>query len=1230
MTLLRELIEIPEQIHRGDFVLKLADGVRDPAGTLRDYVITEGLVTAFDQALGLIKSACESSSKPSKAAFLHGSFGSGKSHFMAVLHLLLAQDPHARSRAELAPVLSKHRWLDGKKFLLVPFHMSSAQSLETALFSGYTKHVAGLHPGAQVPAVYLAEPVLAHADRDLADARGSGREAEFFARLDGEAGEGWGDLRERWTAERYAAARHAPAGSDELCRLIAAVTGNLYPAYGRWVQGDDEKLVPIDEGLAILTGHAKELGYDALIFFLDEVILWLASRFSDRGFVEREGAKLAKLVESQGPARAIPIVSFLARQRDLRELVGQQIPGAEQLNVFDVLKWWEDRFDTVRLEDRNLPAIVEGRILRPRSREAKQRLDDAFAATRRMRAETFDTLLARDFKEEDFRRVYPFSPALVQALVAVSGALQRERTAIRVLMQLLVEQRDTLAIERLVPVGDLWDAISDGDEPFNEAMRVHFESCKKLHRQKLLPRILADHGLNLETWLALPAQDPRRMAVRADERLVKTLLLAALAPEAEALKDLSVSKLVALNHGSIRSPIPGDEVATALAKLSRWAADVEGLRVSVGGADPKVSLQVLGVDTDSVIQRARQAADNVGARRAKVRELLFEQFGIPNTNGFHEEFTWTWRGTARVLEVVYLNVREAPTDSLRPSGEDWRLVIDFPFDEGFGPEDDLRRVEEARSKPENRGRTACWIPAFLSSERIADLGRLVALDYALATESRFYDLASHLSPDDRERAKSLLDGQRDALRLRLIHALESVYGIGKEDPASTGASLELSERFQCLHESMSRLVRPAVPNLRAAIEALGAQMLELEYPKHPHFAIEVRVGVLKKVWDWIQRAARDPGHRVVVDRERRKEVKAIVEPLQLGDMGEDALQLRDTWRTHFEAWAARAPEEAITVRRLRAFIDEPEPRGLPREVQDLLILYFAEISNRRFLLHGGRYQASLDRRLDDELELRAQPLPTPEQWAAARERAERMFGVRAGELRGAANVGDLIAGVREAMSQSVAAAAGLPRALEERLLEFRVAKTDAKRWACADAVVRLCTALERCDDEGFVPKLAAATAPAAWEVMGASFKQAASVTAALANAPWDAIGTALGLGAAFADEAKALRERIVQALCADQLAVPLETALRELARDANALVKRAVASAAPKADAVTPTPSPKPTPSPSPGRRLVESGERKAVRATELRPLAAELEKRLGKAGRTITLRWEIEEDGTP
>ena len=94
--LISELIELPERVRKGDFVLKLSEGVTQPEKTLDQYVVTPQLIASFEDALSFIRSAVDGVS--SKACYLHGSFGSGKSHFMAVLHLLLHHFPAVRSK----------------------------------------------------------------------------------------------------------------------------------------------------------------------------------------------------------------------------------------------------------------------------------------------------------------------------------------------------------------------------------------------------------------------------------------------------------------------------------------------------------------------------------------------------------------------------------------------------------------------------------------------------------------------------------------------------------------------------------------------------------------------------------------------------------------------------------------------------------------------------------------------------------------------------------------------------------------------------------------------------------------------------------------------------------------------------------------------------------------------------------------------------------------------------
>ena len=89
-------------------------GTKRPNETLASYVVKPQLRDSFDAALSLFGSAVKE--RTSKAALLHGSFGSGKSHFMAILYQLLQHDANARSVADLAPVVAKHRIPSERRF----------------------------------------------------------------------------------------------------------------------------------------------------------------------------------------------------------------------------------------------------------------------------------------------------------------------------------------------------------------------------------------------------------------------------------------------------------------------------------------------------------------------------------------------------------------------------------------------------------------------------------------------------------------------------------------------------------------------------------------------------------------------------------------------------------------------------------------------------------------------------------------------------------------------------------------------------------------------------------------------------------------------------------------------------------------------------------------------------------------------------------------------------------
>jgi hypothetical protein len=398
-----------------------------------------------------------------------------------------------------------------------------------------------------------------------------------------------------------------------------------------------------------------------------------------RQFVSREGTKLVKLVEATNADRPIPLVSFVARQRDLRDLVGENLAGSVQVQFSDVLKHWEARFHRITLEDRNLPAIAERRVLRPIDEAARQTLQGTFDDVMKMRKDVLDTLLTTTADRDMFRKVYPFTPALVQTLIAVSAALQRERTALKLMLQLLVDRRADLELGQLIPVGDLYDAIAEGDEPFSEGMRLHFENAKRLYNQRLLPMLERQHSVTWEAIKLGQADATAAKNLRNDARLLKTLLLGALVPEVESLKGLTAQRLAALNHGTFRSPIPGREAQDVLRKCRDWASEIGEIKITED-QNPIISIQVTGVDIEPIL-RAAEANDNAGNRRKRIREALFKELEIPDTGGLFTTYEFNWRGTRREVELLYENVREMTDDRLRGRSGAWTVVLDFPFDE---------------------------------------------------------------------------------------------------------------------------------------------------------------------------------------------------------------------------------------------------------------------------------------------------------------------------------------------------------------------------------------------------------------------------------------------------------------------------------------------------------------------------------------------------------------------
>jgi hypothetical protein len=1150
-TLVRDLFDLPEHIRKGDFVLKLAEGIEDARGTAETYVVTPALAEAFDRALTLVGSALRD--QKSQAAYLHGSFGSGKSHFMALLSLLLAGKEEAWRIAELHSIRAKHGFVGAKKLLELHYHMLDKESIESAVFDGYLEWVRASHPEAPVPALFADEQLFQMA-AELLEELG---EERFFARMnEGAGGDArWGKAARVWDRARFEA---AASSSDPKVRaeLFSALVKKRFSGWEQSSRG----FIDFDSGLAVMAAHAKSLGYDAVVLFLDELILWLSGLAADAARLHREVHKMVKLVEAEDMHRAVPIVSFIAKQRHLGEMVGQEFVGAESQRLRKSLEHWDERYSQVELEDRNLPAIIERRILKPASAEARGTLEAAFDALRRGGGSSWQTLLGAG-DAAAFRKLYPFSPALVDVLVALSNSLQRQRTAIKLLMEVLVEHISDLKLGEVVRVGDLFDVLAGGDESADGVMKARFAEARRLYRVHFLPVLQEQNGTDTPARCQrLRPDHPTRLgcsgcpeaACRTDNRLVKTLLIAALVPEVPAVKDLTASRLVQLNHGSIKVPIPGTEASIAAQKLKAWAAAVGQLHVG-NEADPSVRLRLEGVDLGPILEKARHV-DNEGNRTRVIRELLFEALGLEKVLERGKDHKVDWRGTSRVGHIQFGNVRTMGPELLRcAEGHHWRLVVDYPFDHGqFGPADDLRVIDSFKDQGAGSW-TLVWLPSFFSDGVKKLLGDLVVLEEILQTPTKAREYVADYSVENQSRAISDLENLRSMKKGRLLQVLEEAYGLARAKEGDLDSARMLDQHLQLLKPG-ARLEAPVPPNLAEAVDVYVGALLSARWPRHPRLEPKLTP---RRVESLVQRFGEllDQDKKLAAERAELDEMRGTLGELGLVRVSESAVHLvEDKTLQELEKRRQQQSIDAPTVGQVRRWIDESGKMGLLADAEDLIARCYARWSARTFTHFGGHFQPKAGQSLPHDVVLEKPDLPGHAAWVAALNQAGHVFGISLpGKALHAENLKRFEAALRERIAAASKPVTALPGLLG-RWAGLVGVSVEADRLVTARSGDELIATLAGKGAVAQVNALAAFRPRTSPQALGRSVKSAEEVVRFLGDALARGVFEQLVHRRDELAGAAGILERAGEALRQDDLHVALTERLRALAEEGQQLV----------------------------------------------------------------------------
>ncbi|MBX6766576.1 MAG: phage resistance protein, partial [Actinomadura rubrobrunea] len=747
-----------------------------------------------------------------------------------------------------------------------------------------------------------------------------------------------------------------------------------------------------------------------------------------------------------------------------------------------------------------------------------------------------------------FRATYPFSPAFLHAMVDISSALQRERTALKLMLQLLVDHRDTLPSGKLVPLGAIFDVLlSGGVDPFSDKLRAEFDKAKNFYLEKLRPWLLARHKLDEESAAEPPP------AFRGDDLVVKTLMLKALVPNVPALQTLTPDRLAALNHGWIPSMLPGRQGEVVHKTLRDLASEFGEIRLH-GHGKPTVDVALIGVDTKAILDQARNVEDDAAKRRL-LKRMLWEQLKAGDDEPFVSRRSIVWRGTTRVVELVFANVADPKTSADVFAPEEpgaLRVIIDYPFDNTYGPAEDRRRVEELQSDPRRSNtRTLCWLPSFLSQDRLADLGDLVVIKHVLERD-RLRELTSLLSNEDRDRARVQLESRLKARETGLPAALRKAYGLASHDDIDIGKQID--QHIMGLDPAID-IRPPAALGFDAALEHICGKLLDHLYPKHPNFAAPgkpapYRPKDLQVALSAIEKAVENDPPRYEPPRPDIPTLKRIINPLGLGVMGEAAVVLNDNWPMALDRLAAQKGLHGdISVAQLRAMVDEEQP-GLPPDVVNLVISAYALMRARAWVRRDQIVPQPDLKNIPGDIVLRPQALPSPEEFETADRLAADIFQLSRQQVRSPRSVHALADQLRRKAGLLLPHTGTLVTELERHadLLGLDGGEQE-ERLSTARTAHELVEALVGKEDTELLESLARFDLrdldPVACKV---SLREAQAVADALAAADWPLLGRLPSLAESGGDTAERARlalDRLRSVARRDEQAARLADALTE-------------------------------------------------------------------------------------
>ncbi|MBK6520471.1 MAG: hypothetical protein IPG04_41690 [Polyangiaceae bacterium] len=455
-------------------------------------------------------------------------------------------------------------------------------------------------------------------------------------------------------------------------------------------------------------------------------------------------------------------------------------------------------------------------------------------------------------------------------LVDVTSLMQRERSALRLLYELLVLHQPDLPLGQFLPVGSAFAAI------FPEA---GVEASQKV---ELMQDIHHQYYARIAPTMArLTEENPELVGERrrALDQLVRTVLLAEVSPKLKQ-GGLTVERLVQLNSVDVEGETFRSQVRVAETDLLALSRQLPDLSIAGTGKTAIVRYVLGRVSLGEVIGRARSKVDNVQQRFTVFYAAMKKALGVAGDKGFEPvgpnvgDYEITWRKTKRRGRLKIGNVREMAAEDFAPPEGAFAILVDYPWDDHGHTVDEDRLKASNVKKSRGQLHTMCWLPRHMTPAGNQRHDGFAAVRY-LVSDAGQEDLLGLHGAQDRQKILEQANVCATTLEAELSDLLKEVY-------------IHHGELFALLSEVDGS--RPQ-DTIAGNLEHIAELLMDRRYANHPSFLSEPRKAELELLLAWMVAAGQD-AVSISYDDATGKVLKTLGQPLELVNLGQTKASLR--------------------------------------------------------------------------------------------------------------------------------------------------------------------------------------------------------------------------------------------------------------------------------------------------------------------------------------------------